>query len=150
MSKIDEIGLGPIRTEEDYAAALERANKYFKEKAGDEFEVVMGRIEEYEDKNRIAEPTDPLQKCIRILGRLGQLKGSHVPPPWKIVQLQPFWAASFLVSKNPKGNRPHPGTIGAEIRMLSGPSSHCLAKLPEDVEWLLKELISRIKEDDEE
>lgn len=137
----DEIALGPINNDKQYQEALNRAKEYYRAEPGtdeyDRFEVLMGKISRYEEQYGIEPPDDKLHKYIRIAGRLATIKRSHCPPPWKVVQLQPFGADTFLAGDGKRGL-----TIGAEIKWLAGPASEALAKMPEDVEWLLKQLLN--------
>lgn len=143
-SSYDEIKYGPIYTQEQYESALERAKECYQSEPGSDqnkrFEIIMSRLEDYERKNNI-EPQDKWHKCLRIAGRLAALHSSHCPPPWRTVQLDGFFAETFLV-----GQTKH---IGARIMGgLSGMSSNnALCKLPEDVEWLLKQVWNQLEDE---
>ena len=92
------VSVNPIRTEEDYDAALTRLSEIFQAEIGtpegDERDILVDLIECYEDRHHpIGPPTDPiasiefemdqrgltLHDLAPLHRRLGQGHGSHVP-----------------------------------------------------------------------
>jgi len=67
--------LSPIRTEKDYQKALKRIDKIFDSEPGtlegDELELLVLIVEDYEDKNYPIDPPDPIEAIKFRMDQLG-------------------------------------------------------------------------------